>query len=72
MATELELLEHRVRELENILAKVLPLVPIGIADPVDTEAFNNEKERLRSERPDRTVVTEPNTRPTTPTTGRIT
>ena len=65
MATELELLEERVQRLEDLIASIVPLVPQGIADQDTFNDYTGEKERLRRERPDRTVVTEPNTRPTT-------
>lgn len=67
MATEFEQLNERLTRLENLLAEIIPLVPEGIADQERFVKYDTQKERLRRERPDRKVVTEPNTDRSIPT-----
>ena len=52
MATEIEILRERITRLEDLVLTVLPTIPREMASTELVAEYDEEKTRLRNERPD--------------------
>ncbi len=51
MATEIEILRRRVARIEDLLEKVLPLIPLEMSNAPQTQEFIEDKARDQREVP---------------------